>query len=91
MQQLNLFQQAQDMPLFQVAAETVKPRDMFTEVEEWEAAIKDAREEVGRIVRSGGIATKTKVEDYLMPRWNIDRGCAHNIMNHIGHYNLGWL
>lgn len=35
------------------------------------------------IVESGGMATKTSVENVLMERHGIDRYDAHNIMNHI--------
>lgn len=69
----------------------MEKREMITDVDEWNAIIIDARQEVGRIYRFGGMATKTRVEDYLMPKYNIDRSCAHDIMNHIQHYNLKML
>lgn len=42
----------------------------------------------GRIVAAGGMANKSAVEDELMPMFGIDRGAAHNIMNHIEYHNL---
>lgn len=41
-----------------------------------------------RIVAAGGMATKTVVEDELMPKHGIDRRAAHDVMNHIEYHNL---
>lgn len=35
------------------------------------------------IVKSGGMATKTKVEDVLMGRYQLSRGDAHTIVNFV--------
>lgn len=40
------------------------------------------------IVASGGMATKTAVENIIMPKFNIDRSEAHDIMNEIESQNL---
>lgn len=69
----------------------MEQREMITDIDEWNAIIIDARQEVGRIYRSGGMATKTRVEDYLMPKYNINRYCAHDIMNYIQQHNLKML
>jgi hypothetical protein len=41
-----------------------------------------------RIVAAGEMATKTRVEDELIPMFGIDRYDAHRIMNHIEYHNL---
>ena len=41
-----------------------------------------------RIVDSGGMASKSVVEDELMPMFGIDRYVAHGITNHIEYHNL---
>lgn len=33
------------------------------------------------IIKSGGMATKSKVEDILMARFSLDRGDAHSLTN----------
>ena len=40
------------------------------------------------IIAMGGMATKSCVEDVLMVRHGINRGKAHDIMNHIEFNNL---
>jgi hypothetical protein len=40
------------------------------------------------IVKGGGMATKSVVEDYLMPRFGIDRCLAHEVMNDLERENV---
>lgn len=42
-----------------------------------------------RIYFAGGMATKTIIEDELMPMFGIDRGAAHDITNYVEYHNLG--
>lgn len=56
--------------------------------EEYQLMIITARQIQGRIVKDGGMATKSKVEDELMPAFNITRSLAHDITNHISQHNL---
>lgn len=59
------------------------------EYQEWLKMVAAAIAIRERIVSAGGMATKSKVEDELMPMFGIDRGDAHTIMNHIEYHNLG--
>lgn len=54
----------------------------------WLGMVEQAREIQGRIITAGGMATKSSVEDELMPLYGIDRGTAHDIMNHIEYHNM---
>lgn len=47
-----------------------------------------AEDVVYLIVESGGIATKSRVEDYLMERFAVDRYQAHRVMNDIESQNV---
>lgn len=69
----------------------MEPRDELTDEVEYQSIVMEARREVGRIVTAGGMATKTKVENYLMPKYNITRYVAHEIMNYIEYHNLKWI
>ncbi len=42
----------------------------------------------GAIVASGGMATKSKCEDVLMERYDIDRSAAHDIANTVEYRGL---
>ncbi len=68
-----------------------EPREQLTDLDEYQAIVLEARKEVGRIVAAGGMATKTKVENYLMPKYNLTRYAAHEIMNYIEYHNLRWI
>lgn len=56
--------------------------------DEWQSMITAAQDIVKRIVESGGMANKSRVEDELMPMFGIDRYVAHRVLNHIEYYNL---
>lgn len=51
--------------------------------DKWLGMVREAITIRNDIVASGGMATKTSVENVLMERHGIDRYDAHNIMNHI--------
>lgn len=55
---------------------------------QWLHMIDVAQDIVKRIVESGGMATKSSVEDELMPMFGVDRYMAHQVMNHIEYHNL---
>ena len=59
------------------------------EYQEWLGMVAAAVAIRDRIVAAGGMATKSRVEDELMPMFGIDRSDAHSIMNHIEFHNLG--
>lgn len=61
---------------------------MYITDEQWRQMIQDALIIRRRIMESGKMATKTIVEDELIPMHNIDRGLAHSVMNHIEYHNL---
>lgn len=50
-----------------------------------------ARRVQGAIVDRGGMATKSAVEDILMPVFQIDRSEAHDVLNVIEFCNLKWI
>ena len=54
----------------------------------WRHMVTTAVQIRNRIVAAGEMATKTRVEDELMPMFGIDRGDAHSIMNHIEYHCL---
>ena len=54
----------------------------------WAQMVDAAQDIVKRIVESGGMANKSKVEDELMPMFGVDRYIAHEVMNHIEYHNL---
>lgn len=55
---------------------------------QWAKMVDTAQDIVKRIVESGGMANKSRVEDELMPMFNIDRYTAHDVMNYIEFHNL---
>ena len=55
---------------------------------QWDSMVDAAQDIVKRIVESGGMANKSRVEDELMPMFDMDRYTAHQIMNHIERHNL---
>ena len=62
--------------------------ELDAEYQAWLGQVATAVEIRNRIVASGEMATKTRVEDELMPMFCIDRYDAHQIMNHIEYHNL---
>lgn len=56
--------------------------------ETWTQMVDAAQDIVKRIVESGGMANKSRVEDELMPMFGVNRYTAHQVMNHIEFYNL---
>ena len=62
--------------------------ELDAEYQAWLGRVAVAIQIRNRIVESGGMATKTRVEDELMPLFDIDRYDAHQIMNHIEYHNL---
>jgi len=56
--------------------------------ETWDRMVDAAQDIVKRIVESGGMANKSRVEDELMPMFGVDRFLAHQVMNHIEFYGL---
>ncbi len=62
--------------------------ELDVEYQAWLGRVAVAVQIRNRIVESGEMATKTRVEDELMPLFGIDRYDAHQIMNHIEYHNL---
>ncbi len=62
--------------------------ELDAEYQAWLGRVATAVQIRNRIVASGEMATKTRVEDELMPLFGIDRYDAHQIMNHIEYHNL---
>jgi hypothetical protein len=62
--------------------------ELDAEYQAWLGMVAAAVAIRNRIVAAGDMATKTRVEDELMPIFGIDRYDAHMIMNHIEHRNL---
>lgn len=56
--------------------------------DEWRGLLERAAAICRRIVEAGGMATKTAVEDELMPEFAIDRYTAHHALNTIERENL---
>ena len=56
--------------------------------DEWRRILQRAAAIRRRIVEAGGMATKTVVEDELMPEFAIDRYTAHQALNTIERENL---
>lgn len=72
-----------------MTAPTPAPRDLpGMSDDEFAAIVLKAREIQGAIVAAGGMATKSKVEDELMPLYNLTRGAAHQVLNFIEAHNL---
>ena len=57
--------------------------EITADYDKWLDMVREAIGIRNAIVASGGMATKTSVENVLMERHGIDRYDAHNIMNHI--------
>ena len=55
---------------------------------QWLELVQEAVSIRNRIVASGEMATKTRVEDEMMQLHGMERYDAHNIMNHIKYHNL---
>lgn len=62
--------------------------ELDAEYQAWLGRVATAVQIRNRIVEAGEMATKTRVEDELMPLFGIDRYDAHAIMNHIEYHNL---
>ena len=62
--------------------------ELDTEYQAWLGQVSAAITIRNRIVASGEMATKTRVENEIMPMFGIDRYDAHQIMNHIEYHNL---
>ena len=56
--------------------------------DEWRRILQRAAAIRRRIVEAGGMATKTAVEDELMPEFGVDRYTAHHALNTIERENL---
>jgi len=56
--------------------------------DEWRRLLERAVAIRRRIIEAGGMATKTAVEDELMPEFAIDRYTAHQVLNTIERENL---
>jgi len=55
---------------------------------EFTALIREALQVQYLIVKAGGMATKSRVEDALMTRHSIDRSLAHDVTNTVESRNL---
>lgn len=62
--------------------------ELDAEYQAWLGMVSAAVAIRNRIVAAGEMATKTRVEDELMPLYGIDRYDAHRIMNHIEYHQL---
>ena len=62
--------------------------EMDAEDKMWRQMVTTAVQIRNRIMAAGEMATKTRVENEIMPMFNIDRCDAHSIMNHIEYRNL---
>lgn len=59
-----------------------------TDPNTWILAIKEALKAKYVIMKCGGNACKSNIEDIIMTNLEIDRSFAHDITNHIEQYNL---
>jgi hypothetical protein len=62
--------------------------ELDAEYTHWLHMVDVAQDIAKRIVESGEMATKTRVEDELMPMFGIDRYDAHMITNYVERHNL---
>lgn len=63
--------------------------DRFLTEDEFRLLIIEARTHVGTIMRAGGMATKSAVENLLMAAHpGLTRRHGHDVMNHIEYHNL---